>query len=157
MQDEDCVAGFLAASALCLQLGEDIPHAWTERGFGVTHDQFIHAYERLAVTIGGTYGLAGALLYVAAGGSAAVAAAGGVGLYAFGALTLAAVIAVPPIVTPYLMFQIEARRPAINMLIVLIAGLFIGTAVFANPLGLLLVGLLRYYAGQTQAGRFYRA
>jgi hypothetical protein len=58
---------------------------------------------------------------------------------------------------PGLLFQIDPRRPAVQILIVFMAGLFIGTAVIAHWLAVLLIPLLATWAQRYQADRFYRA
>jgi hypothetical protein len=68
-----------------------------------------------------------------------------------------AVAAVPAVTAPCLLLQIDGRRLAVNLLLILIVSLFIGTAVFAHWLGVLLIPLLIGAAGPSQAGRFYRA
>lgn len=146
--------GFVASLSLVFQLAEDLPGAWTERGLGVTHDQFVGAYERLGVIMG-----------VGAGAMAAAAVALGrlIGPLPVNTATwndvakILVVTAVPALVFPWIMLQIDGRRPGVGAVLVLIAGLFLGTAVYANWLSLLLPVILRYYALGSQAGRFYRA
>lgn len=138
------VAGMLAATALAFQMAEDLASAWTERAFGVSHDEFIAAYQKC-------------------GGLIAAAVAAGVFVVEapfagpIEALKAAAVGAVPPLVAPLLLLQIDGRRPAVNVMLIVIVGLFLGTAVFAHWLSLILLLALRHYALKTQAGRFYRA
>jgi hypothetical protein len=147
-------AGYFAGAALCFQLAEDLGSAWTERGFGVTHDEFLSAYERLGLGAGLAVGAAAAAIY-------------GVGVVLHGdefsaatlliALKILVLGILPPLAVPMVMLQIDGRRAAINLLLTLLAALFVGTAILATWLGLLLVPLLRYYALKSQAGRFYRA
>jgi len=146
-------AGLLVAWALAFQLQEDMQNVWTERGLGVTHTQFVAAYERLALLMGSVLALATALLYLAAGSFWQTVHPGLLN----DAARVFAVGLIPAWSLPMIMFQIDARKPAINMLLTLLVGLFVGTAVYASWLGLLLVPILRYYALQSQAGRFYRA
>lgn len=146
-------AGYVVSLALIFQLADDLPNSWTERGLGVTHDQFMSAYERLSQRLGLVFGVIAAVL-VALGrmGSAGVTLE-----VANEALKVLVVTALPSLIVPWIMLQIEGRRPGVNATLTLIAALFVGTAVYANWLSLLLPLLLRYYALQTQAGRFYRA
>lgn len=146
-------AGYIMALTLVFQLADDLPNAWTERGLGVTHDQFIGAYERLGLGLGAAFGLVGAALY-------ALGKMLGPGLTPAAlneALKVLVVVALPAIVTPWLLFQIDGRRAGVGAILVLIATLFLSTAVYAHWLSLFLLLLLRYYALSAQAGRFYRA
>jgi hypothetical protein len=128
--------GMIAAMCLAFQMAEDLGTAWTERAFGVAHDDFILAYEK----VGALIGLVLFVLVIAVAGPKAAACA-----------------AVAPVITPQLLLQIDGRRPAVNAMLIVIVSLFIGTAVFAHWLSLVLLLVLRHYALKTQAGRFYRA
>ncbi len=139
------VAGILAASSLAFQMAEDLPNAWTERGFGVSHADFVKAYLLLGLRIAGLLLVAAAVTQLALSSDVN------------GALKVGAVAAIPAIAAPGLLLQIDGRRPAVNILLILIAGLFLGTAVFAHWLALVLIPVLHYWALQSQAGRFYRA
>ncbi len=147
------ICGILAASTLSFQVAEDLANAWVERGFGVSHDQFVKSYQWLGARLGGSTFAVLALAYAAASWSHG---AEGLALL-LDAAKVGAVAAVPPLVAPVLLLQIDGRRPAINVLMTVIAGLFVGTAVFAHWLGLALIPVLHYSALQSQAGRFYRA
>jgi hypothetical protein len=158
-------AGIAAAAALAFQLAEDLRHPWQERGAGVSHDQFVAAWERVAYVVAGVVAvvaaaaclagaaLAPALTPVSAGGAAALAPWPLVD----GTLKVALLTALPVLCAPWLMLQIDGRRPAVVMVPLALVTAFVGTTVLASWLGLLLLPLLRYYAVRSQAGRFYRA
>ncbi len=137
-------AGMLAATTLAFQMAEDLATAWTERAFGVAHDEFIGAYQKVGALLGGAYAV---LAFVATAPFAGP----------LEALKAAACAWIPPLVAPLLLLQIDGRRPAVNVMLIVIVGLFLGTAVFAHWLSLMLLLVLRHYALKTQAGRFYRA
>jgi hypothetical protein len=143
-------AGLCVATGLALQLADDLRIAWIDRAVGVTHQAFVGVYERLALRLG-----LGTMVFV---GSAAIlgALAGGHPIDAAAAQS-AIVAAIPVLVMPNLMFQIDARRPALTMLVVLVVSLFIATACYAHWAGVLLLPLLRTFAMSAQHGRFYRA
>lgn len=149
-------AGYLVAVLLAFQLADDMQHAWVERNFGVTHAAFVAAYERLAWLLGGTVG-AGAFLLYASGSLLAILPANDFAAFLPVAGKLFVLGALPSALMPCLAFQIDARRAGVNLLLTFIAGLFVGTAIFANWLGILLWPILRYAAEKQQAGRFYRA
>lgn len=137
-------AGLVAATTLAFQMAEDLATAWTERAFGVSHAQFIGAYEKVGALIGA---ICAALVFALVAPSTDPLIA----------LKAAACAAIPPLTAPLLLLQIDGRRPAVNVMLIVIVGLFIGTAVFAHWLSLGLLLVLRHYALQSQAGRFYRA
>jgi hypothetical protein len=58
---------------------------------------------------------------------------------------------------PFLLFQIDVRRPYIQAVAALMLGMIGMTAVYAHWIGVLLAPLFRYYASNTQADRYYRA
>ncbi len=137
--------GILAASSLAFQMAEDLPNAWTERGMGVSHDAFVKAYVQLGIRLAvWSAGLAAAVYFAATMSFA-------------GAYKVALVAAIPAVAAPGLLLQVDGRRPAVNVILIILAGLFLGTAVYASTFALILIPILHYYALQSQAGRFYRA
>ena len=148
-------AGYTSTGALYFQLASDLSSAWTERGSGVTHDRFVRTYTWLGATLGVSYALGALLAYLA---GAALHGDGNIDASTIGqALQVAAVALVPGLIAPMLGLQIDGRRSGTNLLLLLIATLFIGTAVFAHWLGLALIPILGSFALKSQAGRFYRA
>lgn len=148
-------AGYCTAATLCVQMASDLKHAWLERGVGITHDEFIRAYHYTGVILGLLVGCGVALAYLV-GSTAGSVNPNMIASILTGAKMLA-VAAVPAVTAPCLLLQIDGRRLAVNLLLILIVSLFIGTAVFAHWLGVLLIPLLIGAAGPSQAGRFYRA
>ena len=136
-------AGLMLAIPLTFQLAADLEVAWVERSLGVSHDQFLSAYDRM----GNALGCAAAILATLPMFS-----------YPHTAMASAALAAATPaLILPGVMFQIDGRRPLITIMILILVSLFIATAITAHPLSLLLVALVKYYARTTQEGRFYRA
>jgi len=148
-------AGYTSTAALYFQLASDLSSAWTERGSGITHDRFVRTYIWLGATLGASYALGALLAYLV---GAAVHGTCNVDAATLGqALQIAAVTLVPGLIAPMLGLQVDGRRSGTNLLLLLIATLFIGTAVFAHWLGLVLIPILGSFALKSQAGRFYRA
>lgn len=147
-------AAMLIAAILSLVLAEDLRHAWTERAMGVTHAQIVAAYRRLAITISAGLGLASIAIL-------------GIVTIAFGTsfdlATLelickpAAVMLGPSYFLPSVLLALEARRPLLNAMAMIVISLFLATAIFAHWLGLLLPLLLAGAAAEQQQGRYYRA
>lgn len=157
-------AGYVASLSLLFFVAEDLEQAWTERGAGVSHADFVRAYERLSWIIGGAFaGLAGMVYLLAIFGAGSVAGGSMPFALEIAPLSLAhtgkvfLITLLPSLTVPWLMFQIDAKRPGITALVTLLCSLFVGTAILATWLGILLLPLLRYYALQSQNGRYYRA
>ncbi|MCX6106635.1 MAG: hypothetical protein NTY08_12470 [Proteobacteria bacterium] len=148
-------AGYCTAATLCVQMASDLKHAWLERGVGVTHDEFIRAYHYTGGILGLLVGCSVAIAYLVGIGAGSVSPTMEATILT--AAKVLAVAAVPAVTAPCLLLQIDGRRLAVNLLLILIVSLFIGTAVFAHWLGVLLIPLLIGAAGPSQAGRFYRA
>jgi hypothetical protein len=146
------LAGIVAASALFFQLAEDLNYAWAERTMGVSHDDFCRGYRLLSYAFAALMAVTAITAYVT--GSLTL---GHLVPNASYLLTLALINACTAVITPMLMFQIDGRRPMINMILLAITAMFIGTAVFASLFSLALVPVLGYYAHGSQNGRFYRA
>jgi hypothetical protein len=154
-------AGFVASLSMIFFVAEDISQAWTERGAGISHGQFVRSYEELSWILGGAFAALASALFLASH-LAHLGLSEGFGRLAVALLLghtgkVFAVALLPLLVTPWLMFQIDAKRPWINGIVTLLISLFVGTAILASWLGILLIPLLRYYALQSQTGRFYRA
>lgn len=156
-------AGFVASLALIFFVMDDIGQAWTERGAGVSHGQFVSAYEVLSWRIGCGYAVVGAGLFLLANylRLSEIVNIGPKGNTGGGVLGDAGkvfcVTLLPFLTAPWLMFQIDARRPWITAVVTLLVNLFVGTAIIASWLSIILIPILRYYGLQSQNGRFYRA
>jgi hypothetical protein len=142
------VAGVLIAAILALALAEDLQHAWVERALGVSHDEIVLAYFHIAVVLAApAAALTALLLGLTAPSTEALA----------DALKPAAVLLVTPLFAPYVLFQIDARRPGVNVMGLIIVGLFLGTAVFAHWLAVIVPIIAKAAIAGNQAGRFHRA
>lgn len=157
------MAGFFVAAPLHHQLAEDLTASWFERNNPISHRQIIASY----------YGLAAIHLLCAA-----IAAAACLGIAAlFMAApheaplitnlldTLASkpwavwlgLLAIAPILTPGLMFQVDGRKPLIQLMIGFMATIVLCSLVLIAPIAWLGVPLAAYIACHYQQGRYYRA
>ena len=120
---------------------------------GVSHTRYVGCYNRVAGVISFVLG---SHVFIAVGLMLNVS---GMEFLPASLIALkAAVIGVLPIIiTPWLVFQIDARRPAISIMILIIVSIFVATAVLAHWAGLVILPFLRYYALKTQEARFHRA
>lgn len=135
--------GYLFSAALLWQLQDDLRVAWMERNAGVSHQEIVKVYQRLS--------------YAAALGSALFfSVVAQVWQYSDG-WKLPVLAALAPLLTPGLMFQIDARRPALQSMALFLIALFCGTAILVHGAAALLVPLIMHQATQYQANRYYRA
>ena len=144
------VLGTFAAMTLPFQLQEDLRYSWAEQGMGVSHAEIAVSYQKIGTLVALGAGLVACSTYLVG----ALVAGSPVTMEA---AKLIATAAVGPALMPGLLFQIDPRRPLIQILVVFLAGLFIGTAVAAHWLGVALIPIAAVYAQRYQAGRFYRA
>lgn len=140
-------AGLLWAIPLTFQLAADLEVAWVERSLGVSHAEFFHTYQRIGMLLGGVAAVLAALILLISGTDYTV----------WEIVSAAGAAATPALVEPAVMFQIDAKRPVITLMILVLVSVFIGTAIIAHPLSLLLLPIVNYYAATSQEGRFYRA
>lgn len=145
------ISGFCFAAAIALQVAEDLPFSWAEKSFGVHHDAFVSALDglsrRLSLLV---FSLSLSCLFFGQYFSDK-------SLPMLSTATLAIIATVPILMIPSFCFQIDARRPIIPIMSVLLVGLFVATAIFAHPLAVLLLPVATYYGKQNQVGRYYRA
>ena len=117
---------------------------------GISHQEIIQVYLAIALTLGVPIATLSSCFYFWGPGfqsSITLSEASKVG----------AIIVTGPTITPFLMFQMEPRRPVITWIALIIINLFLGTAIFAHWLAILFLPILAYYAGNYQTSRYYRA
>lgn len=142
------LTGFFASLPIFFQLTADLKLAWAERTMGVSHELIVSVYRRLA------YGLFFPLVIPFVIGYFINTPAERLDIFRL--LQYIGVGITPVYLAPYLMFQIDAHRPSIQILTLFFTGLFIATAIFVHLLGLILLPGFSYYALASQAGRYYR-
>lgn len=146
----------LQAVALCISItasfgivyavAADLPGTWFEKQAGLTHEAWTKSWQRIATILTLILlvcGLAAFLLLPASERSHAIA--------------LPIITAFMPWITPALILQIDGRAKSANLLVSLLIGLFIGTAMIATPWAALVIPILKSQAAGYQTGRFYRA
>ena len=148
------VSGIFLSLTLAFQLQDDLSYAWAERCLGVSHAEVIATFETMGGILGLSLGSVFALLFCGSG--LVLTPDAGLHLLSQG-VKLGVLAALASLLMPHLMFQIDPHRPAIQIVLVTLGTLFIGTAIFAHWLGVILIPALRYYAMAHQLGRFYRA
>lgn len=115
-------AGYLVAITLSFQLAEDLNYAWAERALGVSHDEFIGAYQRMGLLLGASIGLLTGILYLI--GSPPISLEK---VNEF--LQITVVSGLPAGICPLLLFQIDGRKPTVTIVTLLVVALFLGTAI----------------------------
>ena len=146
------LAGFFIASITSCQTKQDLESIWIDRLVGVSEKDFFKTYRYLILILSGIVAipLLIALSITILNTSALT------GISTVDILKLPFILLVCPYLMPNLIFQIDPKRPIIQILIVFMIGLFVATALWASWLALLLVFIINYYGRTTQEKRFYR-
>jgi hypothetical protein len=140
-------AGYGVAAAITFQCADDLKHSWFEKLLGLSHEEFASAYNQVSYVVGVLFAiLSGALL-------------GAIGMHwdieTIGRASLLS--AIPALFTPWIVLQIDGRRPFIPIITMVLCTLFIGTAILVSWFGVLLVPVFKYFAEAQQKDRYYRA
>lgn len=145
------LGGIQASMAIPALFKEDIVSSWLDRSIGISHQQICKVYDRIGLVLGGSYGTIAAALvgFSALNGESLWIALDSVkaGLIGFTC----------PYLVPGILMQVDGRRPLIQFLIITILGLFIGTAILAQPVAVIILPILKYYLDEAQHNRYYRS
>ncbi len=129
-----------------LQLQEDLRNSWTEKNAGVSHQDLIRNYNIMTQTSGAALTLLIFLLgFMWQSTDWMIWLQVGLASASF------------CLITPGMLFQIDARRPLLQIAIILLFGIFIATGIYVHLAAVVLIPLLNYYTVQYQNGRYYRA
>jgi hypothetical protein len=141
------LSGLLLASAMALQLEVDMQYSWLDKSLGMTHQNFVLTYFQLGIILGCLNAILCFSLVVLIGQDA---------ILIWTSLKVAVLSLLCCILLPSLMFQIDPRRPAIPIVTCFLVSLFLGTAILAHWLAIILVPIVIYYAGQYQTNFYYQ-
>ena len=147
------VVGAFSTAGLGLALSADLRAAWIEKSSGISHEEYVAAWQWVAWGIG----LGSGLLVLAITLAPRLISLDVAWTHISESLKLATLTALMPLLFPCLMLQIDGRRPFAQIMAMLLIGLFVGTAIYAHWAGLILVPVVHSYAKGLQNGRFYRA
>ncbi len=144
------LCSFFWVIPLLFTLKAEIESAWFERNLGTSHRDIIKIYLQLGIgfSLLGIYWL---LFYALFPFSPKYSADGLQGL------KLLLCHSTSLLITNNLMFQIDARKPFIQLIIVFTISLFLVSAIFINPLFFALVFVVKHYGETMQKNRYYRA
>ena len=145
------LSGLQMAFALSFQVASDLSYSWIEKNLGVSHELYLATLFKLSMILGSMSGIISMLCY-------------SINTFIFSNsinwLICAKVFFIgltPAFLVPNIIFQIDGRRTFIQVLNIILASLFVSTAIFASLAGALLLPLIAYYGVTSQQGRFYRA
>ena len=139
------LSGWTASSALNFQLTADLKYAWLERLAGVSHSDYLKAYEQVGYLLSLTLAALTLLITLSSGALA----------WQDTAKIILAVI-IPIYLMPALAMQIDAKRPVIQMITGFLVSIFLVTACYAHILSVIIVPFAAHYAHTQQHDRFYR-
>jgi hypothetical protein len=143
------LASAILAWAVAFQLEEDMRAVWFERQLGCSHEEFVKVYQEICWMLG----LGAAALSLVAALVSGLPSREPLWEW----LKLLPIAALFPIITPAVMFQVAPERPLLQILITGLIGLFLGTAIYAHYLSILLVPIAITYAKNYQKDNFYRS
>ncbi|MFK7823101.1 MAG: hypothetical protein AB8G05_03030 [Oligoflexales bacterium] len=145
------LAGLQMAFALSFQVAYDLSYSWIEKNLGISHENYLATLFKLALILGSMSGLISMLCY----GINSFTIAGKLNWII--CVKIFFIGMTPAFLVPNIIFQIDGRRTFIQILNIILASLFVSTAIFASLAGVLLLPLIAYYGVTSQQGRFYRA
>ncbi len=138
------LSGLLTGVAHILVAAEDLKSSWLEKNAGLSHDSFIKTQISLSMLL--------ALLLL-------------VPTLLLGVISdlplnqkLSLMLTAPAVsaMVPGIILQIDGRRPEISAVVLILLGLFVGTAILAHPLSFLLTILVVSYGVSSQSDRYYK-
>ena len=144
------ICGFFIAVTTSCQVKSDLDSIWIDRLVGVCQEDFFSTYKKL------TFILSGASLILLSIAVLITALKTNSTYSVVDLIKLPFILLVCPYLMPNLIFQIDPKRPIVQILIVFMIGLFLATALWVSWLSILLVFILNYYGRTTQDKRFYR-
>ena len=140
-------AGLFISSAMAFQLQSDMENAWLDHSLGVSHRDIVKTYLLIGLVLGIFYGAFQGLVVLLGNPLA--------NLIDF--IKVIGVTALSPVLFPSIMFQLDARRPSLQIMTIFLIALFIATAILAHWLSFLIVPLVYYYANNYQVDNYYRS
>lgn len=143
------LSGLLASCAPAFQLEEDMRAIWFERQMGCSHEEYVAVYQRLSFILATLLSVSIILIFALSGAPARIDWLEG--------LKLAPISGLFPALLPAIMFQLAPERPILQLMIIGLVGLFLGTAIFAHWGFFALIPIALTYAKQYQQNNFYRS
>lgn len=143
------LAGYLLSATLIFQAQEDMKHSWIEKHSGISHKHFVNTYLLMAFLLGLVFSSANLLVYSAHAPQKV--------LYHLESWKLLAITCLPLFTFCGLIFQVDPKRGGIQLMTNFIISLFLGTAILAHWLSLVLVPVFLYYSLQYQQNAFYES
>ena len=144
-------SGCLSALGLVFLLCDWIQVNHLEFSAGLSHEKVMSSVEKLTALIAISIALCFLLGYISSYVIGTPKVAGSEIIK----ITVAAMV--PILIVPYQWFQIDAQKAGVQWIVIILAALFLGTAIYAHLASLILLPFVRYYGLSSQIDRFYRA
>ncbi|MEI8026540.1 MAG: hypothetical protein WCI18_09340 [Pseudomonadota bacterium] len=138
------LSGILTGVAHILVAAEDLKSSWLEKNAGLSHESFIKTQISLSMLLAILLFLPSLLLGVVSD------------LPLSQRLSLMLTGPAVSAMVPGIILQIDGRRPEISAVVLVLLGLFVGTAILAHPLSFLLTILVVSYGVSSQSDRYYK-
>ena len=144
------VAGILSVVSLCLEEAEALRSGIYEKIAGTSHRSYLLSLWMVCGMVGGGLFLSTLCL---------------LSLASFLTdqpwhpylLKLSTVASLPSLLLPVMIFQIDPRKPALNVLLITLISLFLATGIMAHLITLIFIPVLIYVASFYQMNRYYRS
>jgi hypothetical protein len=140
-------AGLFIAGAMAFQLQSDMENAWLDHSLGVSHRDIVQTYLLLGLVLGIFFGALHGLVVLLGTPLTTM----------IDLIKVVGVTALAPVLFPSIMFQLDARRPSLQIMTIFFIALFIATAILVHWLSFLIVPLVYYYANNYQIDNYYRS
>lgn len=143
-------AGLTASMALCWEEAEALRTGTYEKIAGTSHHHYLQS-------LSGVCGIVSAGLFLLAAMALFLAQEVNSGPWDAYLVHFCCIAALPPLLVPCMIFQVDARRPALNTLMIALSALFLATGILAHLLTLALIPVVIYITFYYQMNRYYRS
>lgn len=146
------ICGLYTSFAVSFQVAHDLRYDLLEKNAGVSHNEYLSAVLKLSFTFGSVISIM-CLFCVF------------INLMIHAQVQLSYIDYIkawfitfsPCFLFPFVIFQIDPRKPLVQIIILIISSIFLTTAIYASILTLFLLPFIAYYGRDSQKDRFYRA
>lgn len=143
-------SGYMASAAMIYQVQDDMEHPWIERHCGISHNHMVSCYLVMSIFFAAVFGLLQVVMFSLGSATWSV-------LIDSNTWKLLAVGATSPLILSAIIFQIDPKRPVVQLIISFIVSLFLGTAIYAHWLSAFLIPVFIYYSLNYQQDAFFKS
>ncbi|MCX6116892.1 MAG: hypothetical protein NT027_05080 [Proteobacteria bacterium] len=146
IQLSSLAVGLVTSFGLVQAIAADLPNSWFEKQGGLTHDQWQKSWQVIANTFALTIATICSFSVVWL-----------TDLPPQELWNIPFLAGFLPWLVPSLALQIDGRSQNLNIIVMVLTGLFLGTAMMATPWVAIALPIIKSQASQYQSGRYFRA